>query len=555
MKQLWASMSDQDSTSSNGQDLKVLALESMSHLASQFSRDPDLQGLLDTLALTLSGQFATTNVHIAVKNPASDDRATLQSGTGRFKTGNFDIVSDQVDQVLSVLGCDTASISIDDLTSPDSPCGLFTIWKDNDVRLVAPLRVGSPLIGILLIGKRFNNVPFSQEDRQLLDALLATICPLLSNSFLYAQMADLNAWYVGILDSVPQAIFVIDPAGKLRKANRAGRELVFSFAPQLSGSNLVGLPTEDIFPETTCSGWSEQLKDLPGDGQHRLPTALVAHRGNSDHVYAVRKSSLVHPGTSQCETILTLQDITEQRNNEARMFDLEKFAERGIMASSISHDLNNHLGIILGGIEIAQMSYNKGNHEKVITTLTKLKDSVGRMERFTSGLMDYARMNVQKQPDCFNDVVTDVLAFAMAQKRFGRIRVFPYLGRNIPTIEMDRDQIAQLVINLLNNAADAIAETERPDGAISVKTFADNGYVCLSISDNGQGMRTEIKDRLFKSHLTTKPKGHGYGLVNCARILENHGGLVDIQSELQRGTVFTFRFPIVRDVPAEQANS
>jgi signal transduction histidine kinase len=108
---------------------------------------------------------------------------------------------------------------------------------------------------------------------------------------------------------------------------------------------------------------------------------------------------------------------------------------------------------------------------------------------------------------------------------------------------MDRDQIAQLLLNLLNNAGDAISATAREGGRIAVATTVTPASISLIIGDNGAGMPPEIRDKLFKSQLTTKSGGHGYGLITCARIIAGHKGTVDVESEPGDGTRIAVHFP------------
>ncbi len=178
--------------------------------------------------------------------------------------------------------------------------------------------------------------------------------------------------------------------------------------------------------------------------------------------------------------------------------------------------------------------------------LEKLKANVSKMERFTHGLMDYTKLNSTKQVSDINTVIADVLSFLTGQKRFTGIAVDSELDASIPPFDLDTDQMSQLLLNLLNYAADAIREAERP-GQINIKTQCSDGTAVLSVSDNGIGIKPEIKERLFKNHLTTKEKGHGYGLVTCARVLDNHKAEVTIETDLGVGTTFTVVFPLDAD--------
>jgi C4-dicarboxylate-specific signal transduction histidine kinase len=108
--------------------------------------------------------------------------------------------------------------------------------------------------------------------------------------------------------------------------------------------------------------------------------------------------------------------------------------------------------------------------------------------------------------------------------------------------------VTQLLLNFLNNASDAIKESGRADGKITIRTLHDKEDAVLIISDNGVGIEPGVKEKLFKSKLTTKEKGHGFGLVACNKIIEDHGGRIETDTQISRGTTFTIRLPIITGV-------
>ena len=158
--------------------------------------------------------------------------------------------------------------------------------------------------------------------------------------------------------------------------------------------------------------------------------------------------------------------------------------------------------------------------------------------------MDYSNLKVDKQTSSLNSVISDVVSFISGQQRFKGITINPELDGALPALMIDADQIAQLLLNLLYNAADAIVEAHRDEGKIMVGTCSDESEVILIVSDNGAGIGPDVKDSLFKTRLTTKKHGHGYGLVTCASIIEGHNATVTIDSEPGEGSVFTIRFPV-----------
>jgi signal transduction histidine kinase len=241
--------------------------------------------------------------------------------------------------------------------------------------------------------------------------------------------------------------------------------------------------------------------------------------------------------------ILTLDDVTELKRREQKLFDLQIAADRGKMASTIAHELNNFLTLLLGGVELLGIAVEDGNAHKVRETMGKLRDQVTNLERFTRDLSDVTSIGSSRRALDLNALINDVVSFISVQKRFRGLKIVRDLGRIMPSVAMDKDQITQVLLNLLTNAADAIAESKRTDGLITIATTLDRDGMELRVSDNGPGLKPGVEDRLFAENVTTKPSGHGYGLMTCARIVRSHGGTIEANSAPGEGTVFTIRFP------------
>jgi signal transduction histidine kinase len=179
---------------------------------------------------------------------------------------------------------------------------------------------------------------------------------------------------------------------------------------------------------------------------------------------------------------------------------------------------------------------------------------VARLDRFTSGLTDARKLESVKSNQSLNAVITDVLTYGAGQGRFKDIETEVELASDLPTLSMDADQMGQLLLNLLNNAADAIRAAGHLPGRIRLETRRVQDGVQLVVIDNGGGIDPDVRARLFKSRFTTKPSGHGYGLVTCARIVQSHDGVIEVESEVGKGARFTVTLPVsdrVSPVPVD----
>jgi len=526
-------------------DKQLLAMDALSKLAKQYSSKPDFESLVEVLIMTLSGQFSVANAFAILFPPGHSPEDPFFYATGKFKNNHLLATLELTSEHHSYFVEHAAPQRVKELSDSGRVASLGFILSECETGLIVPLVHNNLLVGILGLGKKVNRKKYEDAEISLLTTLINTITPFIANSFLFMEISNLNVWYLDILNSVKQGVFVFDSNHQLKKVNVAGFNILKTFKPNLKHiESLNMIPIELIFPDSVFVGWVHRFEEVGAVEHGRLLKNLKVKSGDVERIYNVRVGTIISRAYHESDMIITLDDITGQKESEQRLFDLEKLAEKGVMASSISHELNNFLALILGGVEMSQLSLGKGNVEKADATLEKLKSNVGKMERFTSGLMDYTRLNTVKQTADINAVITEVLSFVSTQKKFKHCGILTQLDANLPEFEIDADQIAQLLLNFLNNAADAINEAKRDNGRIVVRTYQRNGRALMSISDNGVGVPDDVKERLFKAHFTTKPHGHGYGLVTCAKIIHNHGAEIDVDTEVDRGTTLTLGFPL-----------
>jgi signal transduction histidine kinase len=523
---------------------QILALNALSKLTKQFSQKPDFRQLIEVLLMTLCGQFSVADSFAILQNPDSYGMRQF-SATGKFKNSfllaSLHITAEHRKYFLE----NPSALRVEQLEASSESAQLAFMLATCKVALLCPLVHNDKCFGIIGLGERVSKKRYGQQDQELLITIINTITPFLANSHLFSEVTRLNFWYLDILNSVKQGVFVFDKKNRLKKINSSGLSILKVFRPDIADSDTLYLaPIELIFPYTKFGDWAKRFVQAGKESISKsLGNMLVGTKG-AQRVYSVSISrNTENPGIER-DLIIILDDVTAQKEREQRLFDLQKFADKGLMASSISHELNNFLGLILGGVEITQMALHKGDGEKANATLDKLKANVASMERFTARLMDYAKFDTSKQSANLNYVITDILSFVSLQKRFKQLEIIPELDSNLPEFPLDIDQITQVLLNLLNNAADAITELDREKGRITVTTIYDKNDVVLSVSDNGVGIKPEVKGKLFRSRFTTKEKGHGYGLMMCKKIIEDHGGSITIDSRVGIGSTFTIRFPI-----------
>jgi two-component system NtrC family sensor kinase len=242
----------------------------------------------------------------------------------------------------------------------------------------------------------------------------------------------------------------------------------------------------------------------------------------------------------------SLETKVEERTAQVRamqgqLIQAEKLAAIGKLAAGVAHEINNPLTGILtnSSLMLQDLALDDPRRDDLQTIV----DETLRCRKVVKGLLDFARQTKPlKQAVNLNQVVEDVLNLVKNQAAFRNIAFNTGLQTNLPAVMADRDQMRQVVLNIVLNAAEAVPH----GGEISVISRIDraSNYVCLSITDTGPGIPEEIRSRLFEPFFTTKTSGTGLGLAIAYGIMERHKGTITVSSALGKGTTISLRLPV-----------
>ncbi len=234
----------------------------------------------------------------------------------------------------------------------------------------------------------------------------------------------------------------------------------------------------------------------------------------------------------------TLERKVEQRTAElkamqAHLIQSEKLAGVGKLAAGVAHEINNPLTCVLtnSSLMLADLPSEDPRREDLQTIV----DETLRCRKIVKGLLDFARQTKpQRQNLDINKVAEDVLALVRNQASFRNITIRTELDPRIPTVLADADQMRQVVLNIILNAADAMPQ----GGGLRIRSCFEprTNQVTLRISDTGPGIPVEIQDKLFEPFFTTKKTGTGLGLAVAYGIMERHKGALKVESSPGHGT-------------------
>jgi len=247
------------------------------------------------------------------------------------------------------------------------------------------------------------------------------------------------------------------------------------------------------------------------------------------------------------------------RESTAQMMNAEKFTALGEMASGIAHELNQPLNvtkIICQGIlnDIRKNRFSQEDLEKdlpeVVVQMDKMAEIIEHMRAFTA-----IRDGTEKKEFDINLVVENSFKFTGAQMVSHGVELKKELANTLPLLTGDSVSIEQAILNVLNNARNAVEGSGKPEKNITVKTYLteNNKNVCVQISDNGLGIPVDIREKIFQPFFTTKNalapdgrpvKGKGLGLSVAQKTVKDHGGQIVLVSEVGVGSTFNIILPV-----------
>jgi GAF domain-containing protein/nitrogen-specific signal transduction histidine kinase/ActR/RegA family two-component response regulator len=410
----------------------------------------------------------------------------------------------------------------------------------------APVHI-DPKMACCLLAANVQDQPFTVEQQRLLITFANQAKSALQHLFavLSAQQKHLES----LVEHVPVGILLFDGDLNLLVANTLGRELltVFGHSPKQSKSfRFANLALEELIQHN----------------QDSIPFE-ISLEGPPRRVFAVQTRQI---GDEKPQWVLTIREITQEREYQVRIQGQDRLATVGQLAAGIAHDFNNIMAAILVYTDLLQ-------HDPHIQSISRerlqvIEQQVQRAASLIRQILDFSRRSIMEQSNL------DLLPFVKELDKL-LARVLPETIRLELTytpgtywVNADPTRLQQVFMNLAVNARDAMPEGGilhfglehwklNPEDTSPLPSMPPGDWARITVADNGVGIPHKIQPRIFEPFFTTKPigQGTGLGLAQVYGIIKNHDGYIDVSSQPGEGTTFTIYLPALKVTPPTQQES
>jgi two-component system, LuxR family, sensor kinase FixL len=361
------------------------------------------------------------------------------------------------------------------------------------------------------------------------------------------QAVAREAHLTSILDTVPEAMIVIDERGIIQSFSSAAERL-FGYA----AADIIGTNINLLMPSPYRENHDSYLERYLRTGERRIIGIGRVVVGERKDGSTFPMELAVGEMRSSNQRFFTgfIRDLTERQQTEARLQELQselvhisRLTAMGEMASALAHELNQPLSAIANYMKGSRRLLESSTDERsglLRDAMDKAAEQALRAGQIIRRLRDFvARGETERRVESIKKLVEEASALALVGAKDQGVRVRFLFDPTVDLVLADKVQIQQVLLNLLRNAVEAMESSQKRELVISTESGKD-GIITISVADSGAGIAPEITSQLFQPFVTNKRHGMGVGLSISRTIVEAHGGQIGVEPNPAGGTIFRF---------------
>ncbi|MCX7634135.1 MAG: ATP-binding protein [Syntrophales bacterium] len=403
--------------------------------------------------------------------------------------------------------------------------------------LFVPMIAEKEVLGVIgVFGDRIG--AFTKNDMEILSILANHTAVLLRNANLYEQVIAKRDLAQNILESSPNGIITIDGKGCVQSINSRAEQIL-----EVDRRDIAGRQISEIGPSAVKGVIQGALR---GKTKHGAMEVCIEKKNGQPAILEIQSSSVKNLEGNRPGIIITIQDVTKERATEEVIRRMDRLTSLGQLSAGIAHEIRNPLAGI--NLNIQMLGKKMAPDEQ---TRELINDSLRGIERINSlvkNVLDFAKPALPQSQRChIQDVIMETVRILEPQCTNKHIKVVVDLPDAIPPMVLDKNQIRQVLLNIVINAVESMPGD---GGEIRITGLVDQSinrrgkFFRMAITDNGSGIRREHLTKIFDPFFTTKPEGTGLGLSIVHKILEQHNAIIEVESAEGKGTKFMLTFPM-----------
>lgn len=431
---------------------------------------------------------------------------------------------------------------------------------------VSPIRFGGQTLGALIVAFEARE-DYTETECRLIDAAAQQAALAAHISALYlaaresaatlAQEVDRRTvqaemqqrFNEAIIDNLPVSLYAIDREHRIVAWNR-NRELGELGMPR---GEVLGRDIFDVLTKQSRELLENEFSKVFATGEiQRIQQETLTQTGETNH-WLISKIPMRAEDNEEVSHVITVgENISARVKSDRAVARAEKLAAVGRLAAGVVHEINNPLATIAACAESLEKRIEEGvfgdsaDAEDLREYLGLIRDEAFRCKNITNGLLDFSRLRAgNRVPINLAELIKATARLVTHQNRGDNVQIEVEAATNFPVVLGDEGQLQQAVVALATNAIDAMPE----GGILTLRATRSGGQALVEIKDTGVGITPENLTKIFDPFFTTKDvgRGTGLGLAVCYGIVSEHGGRLDVRSNVGVGTTFTISLPIASD--------